>query len=69
MAQQRDDPAFHVLHRVFNFGLVPGLICPGRDDDGAVMFRHLLIGGVYVEFIAAGFVDGRLGVVRVGKNY
>ena len=63
LAQSGDDPALHHLHRAFHFGFVARLSRAGRQDGDAVMRGHIVVGGVQIGFVAAGFAHSRLGVV------
>ena len=63
MAQRRDDPAFSQLYARFDLGLVARLVGSRRNHAHAVVHGHLLIRGVQVGIVAAGFRHAGLGVV------
>jgi len=53
------------LYSGFGFGFVAGPSGARGKDDRAVVGRQVLIGAMQPRFIAAGFDDGGLGIVRL----
>src|SRR5262250_1195834 len=64
MTLGRDDPALDHLHTYFNFGLVAWSIRSCRHDSDAVVYGHLLKGGVGVRIAAARTAHSRPWVIR-----
>ena len=63
MAQHCDDPTLGDLHADFDLRLVAGFVGPRGYERGAVVRRHLLVGGVDVGFVAMSGGDAGLEVV------
>ena len=51
------------MNCVFRFGFVPGFSRAGGEDGDAVVRGHVVVGGVQIGLIAAGFVHSRLWIV------
>ena len=57
MAQAGQDPALHQQHALLGLGLVPGFTRAGRQDGHLVVLGPLLVAGVDIRGVAAGFAD------------
>ena len=57
MAQAGQDPALHQQHALLGLGLVPGFTRAGRQDGHLVVLGPLLVAGVDIRVVAAGFAD------------
>ena len=63
MPKHRQDPALGEKNTAFRLGLVPWLVGPGRNDCTSIMNAQIVIGGIDVRFIPAGFGDPTLQIV------
>ena len=57
VAQAGQDPALHQQHALLGLGLVPGFTRAARQDGHLVVLGPLLVAGVDIRVVAAGFAD------------
>jgi hypothetical protein len=64
VAKTGEDPALDELYPDLGLGLVPGLVGPRRHHGELVMLGELLVAGVELRIVAAGFGDPAFQIIR-----
>lgn len=64
VSQGGGDPSLRDQDRRFHLGLVPGFSGPCGDDHSRVMPCHVMVGGIYIGFVAAGSGDPAFEIIR-----